>query len=91
MLDLAAHLENDRGWVRIKVGRQIMEGDIGVVIVGHGSSIHHIYVVLDASNQTDTIVADNQGRGYQPSSRGGRRSAGRGTFGRRDNYFLRAP
>jgi hypothetical protein len=91
VLDLASHLEHNRGWVRVRVDEQIAEGDIGVVIVGPGSSIHHIYLVVDASSQTVPIVADNQGRGIHPRPVAGGDMPGVGNSAAPTSYFLRAP
>lgn len=54
---LAYDLENRRGWSHINIGDQINTGDVGVVLVS--ASIHHIYLVIDATDQPNPMIADN--------------------------------
>ena len=58
VVKLAFDLENRRGWTRIALGSRISAGDVGVVLTEQGT--HHIYLVVDATNQTVPIIADNQ-------------------------------
>lgn len=93
VLDLAACMEN-REWRRIQVGQQIAEGDIGVVIVDPNSpahQLHHIYLVVDASNQSAPDVADNQGNGIHSRPVGGGAMTGVSNSADATSYFLRAP
>jgi hypothetical protein len=55
---LAFDLQNRRGWSRIEVGSAIENGDVGTVILSTG--IHHIYLVVDATDQSLPLIADNQ-------------------------------
>jgi hypothetical protein len=55
---LAFDLEKRRGWLHINIGAPIQNGDVGVVILASG--VHHIYFVVDATNQLEPLVADNQ-------------------------------
>jgi hypothetical protein len=55
---LAFDLEKRRGWGRIDVGETIQTCDVGVVMLDSG--IYHIYLVVDATNQTLPLIADNQ-------------------------------
>jgi hypothetical protein len=50
VVSLAFDLENRRGWTRIALGGPISRGDVGVVLTDDGT--HHIYLVVDATNQT---------------------------------------
>jgi hypothetical protein len=55
---LAFDLEKRRGWRRIEIGAPIQSGDVGVVLLTSG--VHHIYLVVDATNQAQPLIADNQ-------------------------------
>jgi len=55
---LAFDLEKRRGWQRIEIGPPIKSCDVGVVILTSG--VHHIYLVVDATNQALPLIADNQ-------------------------------
>jgi hypothetical protein len=58
VVELAFDLSNRRGWAGIAVGSPISPGDVGVVMTDDGT--HHIYLVVDATNQKVPIIADNQ-------------------------------
>lgn len=55
---LAWDLESRRGWSQIAVGQTIASGDVGVVLVDQNT--HHIYLVVDARDQSSPMIADNQ-------------------------------
>jgi hypothetical protein len=55
---LAYDLEQRRNWTKIATTDVFNSGDVGVVIVD--SNTHHIYLVIDASDQTMPLVADNR-------------------------------
>lgn len=82
---LAFDLESRRGWQRINVGGAIVNGDVGVVLVSAG--IHHIYLIVDASNQAQPSVADNQSSTIHPRAVAGDQNQGWSAT----SYFLRAP
>src|SRR5258706_2677812 len=64
VVTLAFDLENRRGWRRIELAspshpaERIGSGDVGVVIVSETE--HHIYLVVEASDQSEPLIADNQ-------------------------------
>ena len=58
---LAYDLESRRGWAKFPVGSVFVSGDVGVVILS--SKIHHIYLVVDATDQASPLIADNQSPG----------------------------
>lgn len=78
---LSTHLI-DHGWSRVQLGHAIEEGDLGVVWEDKG--FHHIYLVLDATDQEKLLVADNQGPAHIRPVKGG------GSFSPTD-FFQRAP
>jgi hypothetical protein len=90
VVDLAPHLENDRGWARVNVGAPIIAGDVGVFISNSASDLHHIYLVIDATNQASPTVADNQGPGAHPRPVAGGAMPGVGNGASPTTYFLRA-
>jgi hypothetical protein len=55
---LSFDLEKRRGWQRINLGAPIQTCDVGVVMLDTG--VHHIYLVVDATNQAQPQIADNQ-------------------------------
>jgi hypothetical protein len=59
---LAYDLEARRGWTRIDVAAPIEPGDVGVVLVS--ASTHHIYLVLNTTDQANPLIADNQGPSF---------------------------
>jgi hypothetical protein len=90
VLDLAPYLEKHRQWSRIGVGGQIQNGDVGVFISSDASDLHHIYLVIDASDQARPMVADNQGHGAHPRPVAGGAMPGVGNGASATSYFLRA-
>jgi hypothetical protein len=84
VVNLAFDLENRRGWIRISIGNAIAPGDVGVVIAS--ATVHHIYLVLDSSDQNSPLIADNQGPTFHV-----RPVAGDAVNYSPTNYFLRAP
>lgn len=85
VVTLDMDLRSRKGWVKIPLGEQIYAGDVGVVLAGHG--VHHIYLVLDASDQSVPIIADNQLDGSHPRPVAGDPSKNFSPT----SYFLRAP
>jgi len=81
---LAYDLEQRRGWSNIDVSSPILAGDVGVVLVN--ANTHHIYLVLDPTDQANPSIADNQGLSFHQ-----RPVAGNGLNYSPTNYFLRAP
>ena len=61
---LAFDLEKRRTWGRVEIGSTIQNGDVGVVILDSG--VHHIYLVVDATDQTLPVIADNQATSLHP-------------------------
>jgi hypothetical protein len=61
---LAFDLEARREWQHIGIGSAIQDGDVGVVILDSG--VHHIYLVVDATNQSLPVIADNQAASLHP-------------------------
>jgi hypothetical protein len=85
VLLLAGDLQNRRGWTRIPLGRRIETADVGVVIAP--GNVHHIYMVVDSTNQSLPMIADNQLAGIH-----GRPVAGDPAQNfSPTSYFLRAP
>jgi hypothetical protein len=84
VVNLAFDLENRRGWSRIDLGNPIEQGDVGVVIAS--ATVHHIYLVMDAADQANPVVADNQAPSFHP-----RPVAGDGANYSPTSYFLRSP
>jgi hypothetical protein len=82
---LAYDLENRRGWERIDVGATIQSGDVGVVLVSAG--VHHIYLIVDASDQAQPLIADNRSSTLHPRAVGGDQNQGWSPT----TYLLRAP
>jgi hypothetical protein len=82
---LAYDLENRRGWTRYAVGTVIAPGDVGVVILASG--VHHIYLVIDTSDQAEPLIADNQDPGLHPRAVVGDPAHSQSPT----SYFLRAP
>jgi hypothetical protein len=89
VVDLAPYLEHTRTWARVNVGAPIVAGDVGVFISATSSDLHHIYLVIDATNQASPTVADNQGPGSHPRPVTGGVMPGIGTASP-TTYFLRA-
>ena len=90
VLPLAKELSNN-GWIRTNVAeiksKPFEAGDLGVVDDGKGT--HHIYLVLDASDQKQPLIADNQAPPHKrPVSGGSMPGIGGATA---TLYFLRAP
>jgi hypothetical protein len=78
-------LQHRRGWTKISLGQKIQVGDVGVVMAGAG--VHHIYLIVDPTNQSVPVIADNQLSGVHP-----RPIAGDATQNfSPTSYFLRAP
>lgn len=90
VVDLAPHLENDRAWARVNVGAPIIAGDVGVFISNSTSDLHHIYLVIDATNQASPTVANNQGNGSHQRPVAGGAMPGIGNGASPTTYFLRA-
>lgn len=90
VLDLAPYLENERAWNRIAVGAGINDGDVGVFVSNTPLSLHHIYLVVDSTNQALPIVADNQGTGTHPRPVAGGPMPGIPNSASATTYFLRA-
>lgn len=82
---LAYDLEHRRGWARIGVAGPIMPGDAGVVLVSPAT--HHIYLVLDATDQANPLIADNQGTGFHSRPVAGDPASNYSPT----SYFLRPP
>lgn len=88
---LAFDLEKRRGWSRIAYDKQagpaqaIGPGDVGVVLVD--ANTHHIYLVLDATDQASPLIADNQLGGPHKRSLAGDPAQSFSPT----SYFLRAP
>jgi hypothetical protein len=82
---LAWDLEKRRGWDRINVGQQVVPGDVGVVLVD--ADTHHIYIIVDATNQAVPVIADNQLAGIHPRPLAGDPAQNFSPT----NYLLRAP
>lgn len=81
---LAAQIERDRNWDRIRVGRQ-KPGDLGVTFDNTApSGADHVYLVVDVHDADLMTIADNQAP--RPHER---YASGRGRT--RTEYFLRAP
>jgi len=90
VVDLAPHLEHERHWTRIAVGQPIQTGDVGVFISSAASDLHHIYLIIDATNQALPLVADNQGLGAHHRPVAGGPMPGVGNSASPTTYFLRA-
>lgn len=59
-IELGKHLEDNRGWTRVGVGKQ-QQGDVGSTCgpeAHHG--FDHVYFVLKPLNADEMVVADNQ-------------------------------
>lgn len=89
-LDLAKDLKG-HGWKATNLADIAKEpfdaGDIGVVDDGHGT--HHIYLILDASDQKNPKIADNQAPPHKRPVEGGQMNGVGGATVTK--YFLRAP
>ena len=85
---LANKLEAERGWTRINKTDTVYDGDIGV-LGEHDPKTHHIFLVVDASNQDQPVVADNQGEGAHPRPKAGGQMPNVG-YASPVEYFLRA-
>lgn len=59
---LAFDLEKKRGWSRVAVGDPIAGGYVGVVLASEDD--HHIYLIIDTTDQANPVVADNQGTSF---------------------------
>ncbi len=90
VVDLAPHIEHVRGWGRIAVDQPIRDGDIGVFVGGDASHLHHIYLVLDATDQASPLIADNQGSGAHRRPVKGGAMQGVSNSASPTTYFLRA-
>lgn len=82
---LAFDLEQRRHWTRIALGEPIIPGDVGVVLAS--ADVHHIYLVVDATNQKIPIIADNQLDGIHARPLAGDPAKNFSPT----NYLLRAP
>ncbi|MBP1847013.1 hypothetical protein J2046_005295 [Rhizobium petrolearium] len=81
---LAERIEEDRGWLRVEVGRQ-EPGDVGVTYdTSDPPGADHIYLVVGVHDADLMTIADNQAP--RPHER---YASGRGRT--RTRYFLRAP
>jgi hypothetical protein len=85
VVNLAWDLEKRRRWVKVTLGQPIIPGDVGVVLVDQDT--HHIYLVVDATNQTAPIIADNQLAGIHARPLAGDPAQNFSPT----NYLLRAP
>lgn len=81
---LVYDLEHRRQWSKVDVSAQILSGDVGVVLVD--ADTHHIYLVMDVTDETNPLIADNQGVSFHQ-----RPVAGNGANYSPTNYFLRSP
>ena len=81
---LAFDLQNRRGWSKIDLGMTIAGGDVGVVLA---QAIHHIYLVVDATNQAEPMIADNQAAQLHTRKVAGDPAQGWSPT----SYFLRVP
>jgi len=91
--ELAQILEKDHAWTRIAVGDPIKNGDVGVFVYSdrpEDRNLHHIYLVIDATNQASPLVADNQGNGAHHRPIRGGPMPGVGNDASPTNYLLRA-
>jgi len=82
---LAYDLEFRRGWIKIPKKKEILPGDVGLVLAS--ATVHHIYLVIDAKDQVNLEIADNQGGGMHTRPIEGDKSKHFSPT----NYFLRAP
>jgi hypothetical protein len=82
---LALDLQNRQGWSQIVLGAAIESGDVGVVLLSSG--IHHIYLVVDATDQLQPVIADNQNPNLHIRTVGGDPAQNWSPT----SYFLRAP
>jgi hypothetical protein len=87
VIDLAPYLEHERNWARITIGSPMANGDVGVYI---GAEMHHIYTVIDATDQQNPMIADNQGTGAHRRPIAGGEMAGIANVASPTSYFLRA-
>jgi Domain of unknown function (DUF1906) len=78
-------LKHRRGWSTIPLGQPIAVGDVGVVLAS--ASVHHIYLVVDATDQAIPLIADNQLSGVHARPVAGDPARSFSPT----NYFLRAP
>jgi hypothetical protein len=85
VLSLAGDLQNRRGWTQIPLGQRFENGDVGVVIAP--GNVHHIYLVVDSTNQNSPIIADNQLSGIHARPVAGDPAQNFSPT----SYFLRAP
>ena len=60
VLNLVSKLQNI-GFLKIDKNDPINKGDIGVIEIG---ATHHIYLILDATDQTNPLIADNRQPGF---------------------------
>ncbi|MBB5346187.1 hypothetical protein HDF10_004197 [Edaphobacter lichenicola] len=63
---------------------EIIAGDVGVVLAG---KIHHIYLIVDATDQLSPLIADNQEPRLHPRAVAGNVAKKWSPT----SYFLRAP
>src|SRR5579885_1745384 len=81
-----------RGWKKTLVkdipNKPFVAGDVGVVDDGKGT--HHIYLVIDATDQKHPKVADNQAPPHSRPVAGGHME-GIKNAATPTSYFLRAP
>jgi hypothetical protein len=89
VIDLAPYLQNTRGWAQIAVGSPISDGDVGVFISAAVADLHHIFLIIDSTNQATPTVADNQGAGAHPRPIAGGAMPGVGAASP-TTYLLRA-
>jgi hypothetical protein len=78
-------LRRRRGWRKIPLGEKIEIGDVGVVLTEHDA--HHIYLVIDPTDQSAPTFADNQLNGPHARAVAGDSAKSLSPT----NYFLRAP
>jgi hypothetical protein len=88
--DLAPYLENERLWQRVNAAAPIQNGDVGVFLAANGAELHHIYLVIDATDPANPVVADNQGPGAHVRPVAGGAMPGVGNAASPTSYFLRA-
>ncbi|WP_433985227.1 hypothetical protein RBB78_24805 (plasmid) [Tunturiibacter empetritectus] len=81
---LVNDLETNLNWTKLAPSSGFNKGDVGVVMM---DTVHHVYLVVDATDQAMPTVADN--RNPAPHQRA---VAGDATLGwSPTSFFLRAP
>lgn len=82
---LAFDLQSRQGWSQVASGAAIESGDVGVVLLSSG--VHHIYLVVDATDQLQPVIADNQSPNLHMRTVAGDPAQNWSPT----SYFLRAP